>query len=147
MGARLARQKLFSSIDANNLEDVRIVLSKYPNLVNEFFDNKSVSFPLLRAAWKGQKDMIQLLVEKGADPLKKNAGGTDVLLLCAARGHSLVVEQVLGMGVPIDSIDNKGFSALDHAIIRGFYNTGLLLVALGSLKGTPMQERGVLQKC
>lgn len=34
MGVYLAKEKLFHSIDAGNFEDVKFVLSWYPQLVN-----------------------------------------------------------------------------------------------------------------
>ncbi len=38
MGVYMAKEKLFHSIDAGNFEDVKLVLSKYPHIVNEPFD-------------------------------------------------------------------------------------------------------------
>lgn len=50
MGIHMAKEKLFHSIDAGNFEDVKFILGKYPQIVNEPFDKKQLGYPILRAA-------------------------------------------------------------------------------------------------
>ena len=135
MGIKLARQKLFSSVDANNLEDVKLVLSKYPELVNEAFDYKEISYPILRAVWKGKEEMVRLLIELGADFNLKNKIGTNCLMLAAAKGYLDIVNYLLTLDIDINQSDNKNCSALDHAVLKGFYNTADVLYKNVKLQG------------
>jgi ankyrin repeat protein len=128
MGLKLAKEKLFHSIDANNHADVRIVLSKYPNLINEYFDSKKSSLPFVRACWLGRKQMVELLLENGADPNLPVKNGFNSLFVAARKGHADIVELLIAKGCPCDLEDSAGFTPLDIAIINGYYNASLVLV-------------------
>lgn len=128
MGNKLAKEKLFHSIDANNRADVRIVLNKYPHLINEYFDSKKSSMPLIRAVWLGKKEIVDLLLEFGADPNLSLNNGFNSLFVAASRGHTKIIELLIQKGCPLDVADNLGFSPLDIAIINGYYNASLALV-------------------
>lgn len=128
MGIKLAKEKLFHSIDANNHADVRIVLNKFPNLINEYFDSEKSSLPIVRAVWLGRKEMVELLLEFGADPNISVKNGFNSLFIAARKGHTDILELLIQKGCPFDVADNMGFTPLDIAIINGYYNASLLLV-------------------
>jgi ankyrin repeat protein len=128
MGLKLAKEKLFHSVDANNLADVRIVLDKYPALVSEYFDREHTSLPIARACWLGKMDMVQLLMERGADPKMPVKNGVNCVFICAAKGRTEILELLISKGCPLDILDDRQLTPLDIAIINGFYNTSLLLV-------------------
>ncbi len=127
MGLQLAKEKLFHSVDANNMADVKIVLDKYPSLVNEYFDDEKTSLPITRACWLGKKEMVELLLERGADPKAPIKNGFNTLFVAAQRGHAEIIGLLIARGLSIDVADDRGFSPLDIAIVYGFYNAALVL--------------------
>jgi ankyrin repeat protein len=127
MGLKLAKEKLFHSVDANNMADVRIVLDKYPALANEYFDEQKTSLPITRACWLGRKEMVELLLERGADPKAPIKNGFNALFVAAQRGHAEIISLLIARGSPVDIADDRGFSPLDIALVYGFYNAALVL--------------------
>jgi ankyrin repeat protein len=128
MGLKLAKEKLFHSIDSNNFSDVKYVLDKYPGLINEYFDNEKSSLPLTRACWLGKKEMAELLLERGADASMPVRNGFNAIFVSAQKGRTEVIELLAQKGSPVDVADNRGFTPLDIAIINGYYNSSLALI-------------------
>lgn len=66
-------KKLFQDIRHNDVDAVRTAIAKNPNVVNEYFDGKAPKkdigqSPLQVAVKCGQFEIIDLLLENGADP-------------------------------------------------------------------------------
>ncbi|CAL8320797.1 unnamed protein product [Merluccius merluccius] len=83
--------------------------------------------PLLLAAYEGHEDIVELLLEAGAD-VDESAGpdanapaaaAVTPLLAAAAMGHIKTVERVLFWGAAVDAIDGEGRTALSLAAARG----------------------------
>lgn len=82
--------------------------------------------PLLLAAYEGHDDIIELLLEAGAD-VDETAGpdanalaaAVTPLLAAAAMGHIRTVGRVLFWGAAVDAIDSEGRTALSLAAARG----------------------------
>lgn len=83
--------------------------------------------PLLLAAYEGHEDMVELLLEAGAD-VDETAGpdanvpaaaAVTPLLAAAAMGHIGTVGRVLFWGAAVDAIDGEGRTALSLAAARG----------------------------
>ncbi|XP_061091867.1 ankyrin repeat domain-containing protein 50 [Conger conger] len=81
--------------------------------------------PLLLAAYEGQAQVLELLLEAGADVdesagLRGNASAAVTPLLAAASmGHGAVVSTALFWGATADAIDGEGRTALSLAAARG----------------------------
>jgi len=128
MGLKLGKEKLFHSVDANNKADVQIVLDKYPSLVNEYFDEQKTSLPITRACWLGKKEMVELLLDRGADPKLPTKNGFNALFTAAQRGHADIISLLIARSCPVDVADDRGLTPLDIAIVYGFYNAALVLI-------------------
>ena len=63
MGKMYAKEKLFHDIDCNNIPNIRYILNKYPQILNEYFDKTESSTPLTRTAWLGNIDVLNVLIE------------------------------------------------------------------------------------
>ncbi|XP_017276709.1 ankyrin repeat domain-containing protein 50 [Kryptolebias marmoratus] len=83
--------------------------------------------PLLLAAYEGHEDVVELLLEAGAD-LDETAGpdgsvsaaaAVTPLLAAAAMGHMKTVSKLLFWGAAVDAIDCEGRTALCLAAARG----------------------------
>ncbi|XP_068428911.1 ankyrin repeat domain-containing protein 50 [Clinocottus analis] len=83
--------------------------------------------PLLLAAYEGHDDIVELLLEAGAD-VDETAGpdgnvpaaaAVTPLLAAAAMGHMKTVSRLLFWGAAVDAIDCEGRTALCLAAARG----------------------------
>lgn len=59
--------QLYEEIEKESIEGVKQLLIKYPKLINEPFSDGSVFNPVIRASWRGDYKMIEILKEYGAD--------------------------------------------------------------------------------
>ena len=127
MGVTYAKEKLFHSIDCKNLGDIRYILNKYPNLVNESTDKSQTCLPLTRAAWIGSLEVIKLLLEFGADPNKTNSNGQSAIYFAVQKGRTDAVTFLVESGCQIETADSIGYTPLDFAVIWGWYNIAQFL--------------------
>lgn len=83
--------------------------------------------PLLLAAYEGHEDIVELLLEAGADVDETagpdanapSAAAVTPLLAAAAMGHIKTVSRLLFWGAAVDAIDSEGRTALCLAAARG----------------------------
>ena len=67
MGISNTREKLFDAVERESIDEVRILLDKFPDLVNTAFFDEGVFNCATRATWRGDLKMLKMLKEKGAD--------------------------------------------------------------------------------
>ncbi|XP_072301374.1 uncharacterized protein ankrd50l [Eucyclogobius newberryi] len=83
--------------------------------------------PLLLAAYEGNQDVVELLLEAGADVDEtagpdgdlQSAAAVTPLLAAASMGHMGTVSKLLFWGADVDAIDSEGRTALCLAAARG----------------------------
>jgi len=80
---------------------------------------------LMAAAAKGNMEVVQLLVDRGA-AVKQS--GWNALIYAAWQGHTAVVKYLLGKGADIDAVSPNGVSALMLAARGGHFETVKLLL-------------------
>uniref|UniRef100_A0A1X7U0K3 Uncharacterized protein n=1 Tax=Amphimedon queenslandica TaxID=400682 RepID=A0A1X7U0K3_AMPQE len=67
---------------------------------------------LIVAARKGNCDVVELLLKKGADPSHSNDYGYTALIVAAEGGHYDIVQLLLNNGADLSTADNLGDTAL-----------------------------------
>ncbi|EHR69908.1 ankyrin repeat-containing protein [Burkholderiales bacterium JOSHI_001] len=88
--------------------------------------------PLMHAAWKGERDIAQALLDAGVDRAATNGDGNNALwLACVSRDLDLV-RRLVASGVPIDHANFTGATALMYAASSGRTEVLKLLLALGA---------------
>jgi ankyrin repeat protein len=75
---------------------------------------------LIRAAEEGHLDLVQRILEAGADPDAKCEEGFTVLMWAVARGHVEVVQVLLEAGANPDVRSEKGRTAAEIAAQEGY---------------------------
>lgn len=86
-----------------------------------------------RAVWDASVDMVQLLIEHGADVNAPGAIHTRTPLIFAAlRGDAAKASMLLRAGADVEARDTEGMSAVDHATYLGFADVVELLIDAGA---------------
>jgi ankyrin repeat protein len=92
--------------------------------------------PLLKvAAELGYLEIVDLLLDRGADIEATDDLGQKALLSAARFGRSEVVRRLLDRGADIDAVDWSGQSALSNSAVEGHSDTFDLLLSRGARRG------------
>ena len=75
----------------------------------------SSSTPLMYAAEGPQKRAFQMLIQKGVDPFLKDKDGSSLLHCAAQGGNTSIINELLSLGLEIDSKDLSGKTPLTIA--------------------------------
>jgi len=100
--------------------------------------------PLHLAAWRGHKEIAEILIAKGADVNTKentNGGGTP-LHMAAMEGHKEIAELLIAEGANVNAKNNSGWIPLHDVSFKGHKEIAKLLIDKGSdvnVKGRKMQ--------
>lgn len=84
------------------------------------------------SAVKGQRDVAEYLIERGANITKKNRDGDTALHLAVAYGRKNLVKLFLAKGVKIDERRRDGATSLYIAVGRNQKDIAELLIASGA---------------
>ena len=128
---------LLKAVEDNRLDAVTDALRKGAN-VNAAPENART--PLMIASENGNIQLVQALLDSGADPnIESRKWGRTALKLAARKGHIDIVDLLLDKGVPIDYRGNNnekiylnGASALSYAAAEGQGGMITHLIARGA---------------
>ena len=110
------RNLLFRSIREGDVKQLELLLDKGVDIHAQ----DVVGTPMVRAAEKGKLAIVEILLARGADPLKGNTGNRLPLHFAAEAGHLAVVSLLLKQpSVDPNSKDNLGQTALFKAADNG----------------------------
>jgi len=85
---------------------------------------------LMLAVSHGRDDMVQLLVEAGADVNIRDEDGSTALMCAAEHGHMEIVKTLMSHpDINVGATDNDGLTALSVAMEAGHRDIGVLLYA------------------
>ena len=87
---------------------------------------------LLVAASNGHKQLVEVLLKRGAKLAAQNSYGVTALMLAANQGREQVVELLLQHGAEVDLQDGDGDAALTSAAIEGHPAVVLQLLRAGA---------------
>ena len=87
---------------------------------------------LMGAAYRGHKEVVEILLNKGSNVNLKNEAGTTALMYAAMDGHSDIVRLLLGKNARVNDRDKFGQTALMQAAISGDIETIKVLVEAGA---------------
>ena len=87
---------------------------------------------IVAAAWDGLADLVQRLIDSGADINIQDETGQTALIAASDQGYFGIVELLLKRGADSNIKDKDGDSALDIARFKGHDEIVKLLVAHGT---------------
>jgi ankyrin repeat protein len=88
--------------------------------------------PLHRAAAHGQRQVVAVLINVGADVSAVDANGDTALHLAAIFGMPATCEELVAAGAPIDAVDEDEQTALHLACVAKKIDAACALVDLGA---------------
>jgi serine/threonine-protein phosphatase 6 regulatory ankyrin repeat subunit B len=138
--------RLYNASASGNLEEIREALNLGAN-INESIERRGTCFTsLMRAARTGRCNVINFLLEAGADP---NLGGREnivtnitPLMLAARAGHKNAVKSLLKAGAKADARSSfifkprDGEDAVQQAKSKGHFEIVSLIRAAAKVKRT-----------
>jgi hypothetical protein len=95
------------------------------------FQGQYIGTGLMSAAWYGNIEMMQLFIERGANPRRANRNGEQALQLAAWNGHLEAVKWLLDHGAPMNR-DGDYWGALHYAVFNGHRELARYLLDRGA---------------
>ena len=138
VGAEAA--EIHQAAETGNLAEVQKLLAASPELLEA--KDETGRTPLLCAARGGQQEIIQFLVDRGADLTARNVRGSNALHLAANAGHAATVEYFLGKGLEINTVNSNGYSPLILACLGAHTEVARLLIDKGADLNITDSRRG-----
>jgi ankyrin repeat protein len=107
---------LFAAVERGDVEAAADVLASDPTAVGETAGPESSDLPLNRAAARGYAAMVDLLIQYGAKPNVRGAGGSTPLHDAVRGGHAAAADRLLRAGAKVDARDDAGTTPLLLAV-------------------------------
>ncbi|XP_017461233.1 PREDICTED: tankyrase-2-like, partial [Rhagoletis zephyria] len=127
-----AERRLLEASRSGEVEVVRAILGKHAHLVNCRDVDGRQSTPLHFAAGYNRLEVVQCLLERGADVHAKDKGGLVPLHNACSYGHYEVAELLVRRGANVNATDLWKFTALHEAASKGKVDIVRLLLRHGA---------------
>ena len=128
-GACMAADIHKAALDGN-LETIQTLLAGDPALANAK-DEQGLT-PLLYAVLRGHRNVVELLLDKGADVNVQDNGGYSPVHFASIRGNKEMLQFLISKGADLDRKNGMGATALHDMAIQGNKAIITLLVESGA---------------
>ena len=125
---KYGRMALIEAVKKGNKRDVKILL----DAGNKQRKGRFGSTPLHWAARQGRTDIVELLLDAGANKDVKNEYGSTPLNIAADRGFTDIVMMLLDAGADKEVKDTFGFVPLHWAAAKGHTDIVMMLLDAGA---------------
>ncbi|MDJ0956015.1 MAG: ankyrin repeat domain-containing protein [Arenicellales bacterium] len=105
-------------------------------------DGETALTPLVEAALAGNKEIVVLLIEKGADPAGRDGKGFTALHAAAHMGHVDIVELLIEQGVDVNDQENTSRITPMHAAAERDYQDVAKVLLLNDVNLNLKTEAG-----
>ena len=124
-------ESLHSAVSRGNIERVRMLVERGADLNAEGMYGRT---PLYYAALCGQSNIVDYLLDKGADPTKGASwkGHNTPLHVAAFEGHVSIVAALIEHGVKVDLLDDAQQTPLHEAAWHGQPDVVRYLISQGA---------------
>jgi ankyrin repeat protein len=121
---------LFDACRRGNLQEVEKIYTANPDLIHAA-DFKGFT-ALIIAAYNDQPELVQFILEKGANPDAQDMAGNTALMGASFKGYTGIVEQLLNAGADVNLRNSNGAPALTFAATFGHLGIAELLLQKGA---------------
>lgn len=122
-------RNLLEAIENNNVSKVREILNSGVDINVE----KDGEFPLETACWIGNKEVVELLIENGADVnFADECEFRTSLMLASRHGHTEIVKLLIEHGADVNAGDDYDATSLTRAAEAGHIEVVKLLIENGA---------------
>jgi ankyrin repeat protein len=108
---------IFSAVEAGAVDMVQELIGKDQHVVNQ--QDAIGDTPLLRAAYKGNPEIVRMLLRAGAEVNKRDRAGRTPLYLAVNSRNPEIVRMLLDKGAEVNKQNNDGFTPLYWAACIG----------------------------
>ena len=127
---RSSEQGIFDAVRSGRLDSVRALIELDPQLVNERDGGQRT--PLHWAARKGDPEILEYLIKKGADPNALDEDKATPLVNAVANGHRALVKMLIDAGSDVNLRNVFGMSALHYAVRNNYVEESRLIISKGA---------------
>jgi len=120
----------FNAVIDGNITKVRALIEKDATLIN-VADNAGIQ-PIHHAAKGCHNELVEYLLECGADSNATTSNGWTPIHYAVLYGHREMVECLVGRGADINASDNEGSYPIHYAVMAGQISMVEYLVAQGA---------------
>ena len=124
------QKELLLAAERGNVDTIIKVCSTF--MVDVNFVRERHYSPLIKAAMKGHKDLVQLLLDRGAEPNMSNEYGSAPLHWAAQEGQKDVVQYLLDREAELNMANQLGLTPLHYAAWIGHKVVVQLLLDRGA---------------
>jgi len=126
----LTPTSVYEAVYKGDVDTVRRYLEQGGNVNAKYgFDGNT---PLQRAAQNNNKDMVEMLIAKGADVNAKDKDGNTPLQRAAQNNNKDMVEMLIAKGADVNAKDKDGNTPLQRAAQHNRKDVAELLIAKGA---------------
>ncbi|XP_062067444.1 2-5A-dependent ribonuclease isoform X2 [Lepus europaeus] len=116
-GAEADGRSLMAAVAAEDVARIRELLGRGAHV--NFQEPEWGWSPLHSAVQRDRPDIVELLLQHGADPGLRKRNGATPLIVAGLEGNVRVLQMLLERGAAVDERDAHGFTALMEAAGRG----------------------------
>lgn len=121
------------AVQSGNVKVTAAILDKAPGLVNA--TDKDAATPLHIAAFQGNRELVDLLVQRGASVNAMGKKRESALHLATLKGSTEIAQTLIAHGADINARGQKGETPLHFAAVYGHKDLAAMLIAKGALVG------------
>lgn len=127
-------EHLFRMASLGHIDSVKLIVEVNDVDLSKYDNNKHFNPIIYAASYSGNKELVQYLIDKGADPNAKTSGNETALHRAARGGHLDVVKLLVAYGADLNIIYNAngGLSPLSRAAESGNLEVVKYLVEKGA---------------
>ena len=107
-------KKLLKTIkESNSFDEISSVLTQYSMFYNINCRDMQYNTPFIIACQRGNQDLIELVLQYGADPSLYNCKGYNGFLMAVKHGHLSIVKYLINpkLNTDINKLDSRGNNA------------------------------------